>query len=471
MAKRTSSSSPLGLLTLLATITVCKFHVLGMCGVEPGSSSPPDYSTLLFATAPTTTPSGRVYGVTSYGADPSGEEDSTGAIMEAIRDALNGPSEGFLFAGIRNLGGARIDLQGGTYVVSRPLNFPLPGRGNLIIHGGTLKASENFPAEGYLLDLSPTTSGGGPAYNYEFITFKDILLDSNFRGGGIQVVNSLRIGIDNCYITHFTTNGILVRGGHETYIKNSFLGQHITAGGDPDERKFTGTAIDLSGNDNAVTDVVIFSAQVGVAISGQANLLSGVHCYNKATGFGGTGIYVKVPGNTQTRIVNCYMDYTGIVAEDPVQLHVSNSFFLGDAFVELKSVHGTIAGVNIVDNMFAGSGKDIDIVQLDQKLAPFKNIEQVVVERNNVRGMNLKSTVGTGGARGNGTMWTVDLNRVLLFPNLATFVQYTFKSSESSFPKHVLRNMSDNRVVIESDMPVTAEVFVTVDQSKSSVIN
>nr|GMD98611.1 polygalacturonase QRT3 [Ipomoea batatas] len=418
------------------------------------------------------TPSGApfqpsVYQVTSYGADPTGKEDSTEAVMSAITDALNGPSDGFLFSGIQNLGGARVDLEGGTYVISRPLQFPVAGRGNLMIHGGTLKASDTFPGDKYIIDLT-AASGGGPAYSFEFITFRDLLLNSNFRGGGIQVEKSLRISVDNCYITHFTTNGILVKSGHETYIRNTFLGQHITAGGDPGERSFSGTAINLMGNDNALTDVVIFSAQIGVMISGQANLLSGVHCYNKATGFGGIGIYVKLPGKTQTRIVNSYMDYTGIVAEDPVQLQISNTFFLGDANVVLKSVNGIIAGVNIVDNMFSGSGKGIGIVQLDQKNKAFAAIDEVVVDRNNVRGMKLKSTVGRGSVQGNGTKWTVDLNPVLLFPNLVKHVQYSFSSSdENLFPKHALRSTWDNRVVIESDVEVAAEVFVTVDQSKS----
>ena len=136
-----------------------------------------------------------------------------------------------------------------------------------------------------------------PSYNYEYITLRDLFLDSNFKGGGISITNSLRINIDNCYITHFTTNGILVQSGHETYIRNTFIGQHITAGGDKNERKFSGIGISLQGNDNAITDVVIFSAAIGILITGQANTISGVHCYNKASGFGGTGIYLKLPGN------------------------------------------------------------------------------------------------------------------------------------------------------------------------------
>ncbi|WJX28061.1 Polygalacturonase qrt3 [Trifolium repens] len=408
----------------------------------------------------------RVLHVTSYGADPTGKSDSTDALLAAMADAAmpsNGLSEGHLLEGIKNLGGAQINLEGGSYLISRPLRFPVAAVGNLLIHGGTIKVSDDFPNNGYIIDLSNISPSS--AYNFEYITFKDLLLDSNYRGGGISVINSLRTNIDNCYITHFTTNGILVQSGHETYIRNTFLGQHITAGGDKNERNFSGTAINLQGNDNAVTDVVIFSANIGIMVTGQANTFSGVHCYNKATGFGGTGIYLKLPGLTQTRIVNSYMDYTSIVAEDPVQLHISSSFFLGDANIVLKSMKGVLDGVTIVDNMFSGSDSGVEIVHLDKSNSPFQQIKQVFVDRNIARGMNLKATVAKRSMQGNGTLWNVDFNNILLFPNLIKNVQYSLSSTGSGFPNHVLRNVSDNRVVIETNEAVSANVFVAVDQS------
>uniref|UniRef100_A0A2C9U9V8 Rhamnogalacturonase A/B/Epimerase-like pectate lyase domain-containing protein n=1 Tax=Manihot esculenta TaxID=3983 RepID=A0A2C9U9V8_MANES len=405
----------------------------------------------------------RVFRVTSFGADPSGKLDSTEALEKAIAAAFEGPKEWSLMEGIINLGGAQIYLEGGIYKISQPLRLPAAGAGNLMISGGTLLASDDFPTDGYLIDLSSSSSSS--SYNYEYITLKDLMLDCNYRGGGISVINSLRTSIDNCYITHFNTNGILVQQGHETYIRNSFLGQHITAGGDPGERNFSGTAINLMGNDNAVTDVIIFSAATGILVSGQANTLSGVHCYNKATGFGGTGIYLKLPNLTQTRILNCYLDYTGIVAEDPNQLTITNSFFLGDAYIALKSVNGVAKGVTIVDNMFSGSNKGIDIVQLQQSNGPFKEIDQVVVDRNNVQGMNIRATNAKESVEGNGTSWSVDFSPILLFPNLINHVQYSLSANGASFPNYALRNVSENRVVIESDVAVAARVFVTVNQA------
>lgn len=73
-----------------------------------------------------------VYRVASYGADPTGNKDSTIALLAAIAHATKGPSQGFLLDGIRDLGGAQIDLEGGKYLISQPLRLPA-GVGNLMV--------------------------------------------------------------------------------------------------------------------------------------------------------------------------------------------------------------------------------------------------------------------------------------------------------------------------------------------------
>ena len=298
---------------------------------------------------------------------------------------------------------------------------------------------------------------------YEDITFRDILFDSSYRGGGIFIVNSARIRIDNCFFLHFTTEGILVQQGHETFISSCFLGQHSTVGGDKGERDFSGTAIDLASNDNAITDVAIFSAAIGIVLRGQANMITGVHCYNKATGFGGIGILVKLGGNSLTRIDSCYLDYTGIVMEDPVQVHVTNALFLGDANIVIKSIKGQILGLNIVNNMFNGDpNKMVPIVNLDGQ---FNNIDQVVIDRNNVNGMSLRSTAGRLTVAGNGTKWVADFSQVLVFPNRIGLFQYTFYAQgEPKFVAHSVTNVSNNVVVVESEKEVRGLVSFVVEQ-------
>lgn len=349
--------------------------------------------------------------------------------------------------------------------------------------GGTLRASETFPGDRHLIEVwSPNShvakekasvptgftdvKDENEGIYYEDITFRDIHFDSSYRGGGIFLIDTARIRVNNCFFLHFSTEGILVEKGHETFISSCFLGQHSTTGGDKGERSFTGTAIQLSSNDNAITDVAIFSAGIGILLVGQANIVTGVHCYNKATGFGGIGILVKA-GASLTRIVNCYLDFTAIVMEDPVQVHVTNGLFLGDANVVLKSVTGQISGVNVVNNMFNGNAKNmVPIIQLDGE---FSRIDQVVIEQNNVKGMSPKSTVGRLTVAGNGTKWVADFSSILVFPDRINHFQYSFDiqkegAAGAGFPLHAVTNASNNVVVVESDKAVNAVVSLVVDQ-------
>ncbi|KAL6282980.1 hypothetical protein ACE6H2_013909 [Prunus campanulata] len=422
------------------------------------------------AQASNVTMNGRVFYPIGYGADPTGAEDSTAALLKAVEEAFQLKSRLELLPGITDLGGVVIDLQGGNYKISQPLRFP-SGAGNVVVQGGTLRASSTFPGDRHLIELrSPssqnlkqkaTITSNNVGIYYEDITFRDILFDSSFRGGGIFVVDSARIRITNCFFLHFTTQGILVHKGHEIFISNTFLGQHSTVGGDKGERQFTGTAIDLASNDNVITDVAIFSAAIGIVLRGQANVVTGVHCYNKATGFGGIGILVKLAGNSQTRLDNCYLDFNAVVLEDPVQVHVTNGFFLGDANIVLKSVNGKIFGLNIVNNMFTGRSQ-VPIVQLKGQ---FEHIDQVVIDQNNVIGMGLKSTVGRLNVEGNGTKWVADFSSVLVFPNRINNFQYSFYTKgEAKFTAHAVTNVSNNVVVVESEKVVNGVVSLVVHQ-------
>ncbi|GAB2220806.1 hypothetical protein Droror1_Dr00008479 [Drosera rotundifolia] len=193
-------------------------------------------------------------------------------------------------------------------------------------------------------------------------------------------------------------------------------------------------------------------------------MITDVHCYNKATGFGGVGILVNLPGNSQTRIDNCYLDYNSIVMEDPVQVHVTNGFFLGGGNVVIKSVSGRISGLNIVNNMFSGDPANLrPIVELDGQ---FSNIDQVVVDHNNAVGMAVKSTVGKLTVAGNGTRWVADFSGTLLFPNRITYMQYGFyaRGGVSGLALHGVTSVVNNTITVESDRVVDGMVSVTVDQ-------
>jgi hypothetical protein len=67
-----------------------------------------------------------------YGADPTGLEESSDAIMKAVEDAFKLQKGIELVAGVNDLGGVVIDLGGGDYKISKPITFS-PGAGNIVV--------------------------------------------------------------------------------------------------------------------------------------------------------------------------------------------------------------------------------------------------------------------------------------------------------------------------------------------------
>lgn len=68
-----------------------------------------------------------------YGADPTGVQDSSDAILKAMEDAVRSDKQGLeLMPGITDMGGAVIDLQGASFKISKPTRLP-PFTGNLVV--------------------------------------------------------------------------------------------------------------------------------------------------------------------------------------------------------------------------------------------------------------------------------------------------------------------------------------------------
>jgi len=127
---------------------------------------------------------GRVLYVTNYGADPTGGTDSTQAILAAINETFNVATSKQTMPGVRDLGGVEIHLEGGNYLISGPLRLPRSGGGNVLIHGGTLRASEDFPMDRYLIELWSSNDATHRSVSYEDITMRDLMLDANFEEEG-----------------------------------------------------------------------------------------------------------------------------------------------------------------------------------------------------------------------------------------------------------------------------------------------
>ena len=86
---------------------------------------------------------------------------------------------------ITDLGGATLDLSGGTYLISAPILIP-PGFGNAQIVRGTLRAAPSFPAERWLVEIGsvscapklPNGKPDGQGSCNEFINLSEMMFDA-----------------------------------------------------------------------------------------------------------------------------------------------------------------------------------------------------------------------------------------------------------------------------------------------------
>jgi hypothetical protein len=226
---------------------------------------------------------------TDFGADPTGKTDSTAAFLQAVAAVLAHNTSGHvLSAGIADLGGVTLDLSGGDYLVSSPLVIPA-GYGNFRIIDGSIRASSTFPPARYLIEIGGACSNGQGSCNAD-AGLQGLLLDGSHIAAGcvsISATMGANLGPQN-YFIGFTTAGIALNGGHESMIHETWLAAYPWDS--PEKEHNSAVGIGMYGNDHFLEDVIIFSALIGLQVSGAANLISGTHCWNDATGNGGIGI-------------------------------------------------------------------------------------------------------------------------------------------------------------------------------------
>jgi hypothetical protein len=111
-------------------------------------------------------------------------------------------------------------------------------------------------------------------------------------------------------------------------IHESWLGEYLYSDPRSHNRQYLNAAgIILNGNDHYIDNTIVFSALIGVVVTGAANLLTGVHTWNLGEALGGIGILIDSPGYTQNRLIGCYLDYNDIVAINPEHLTIVDGFF------------------------------------------------------------------------------------------------------------------------------------------------
>lgn len=149
----------------------------------------------------------RIRNVNDYGADPTGQKDSTNAFERAIED-----------------GGHHVHMTEGTYIVTGlrlPSYTVLSGEGKELT---TIKLSEDAPQERLVVtnrDLDGTA---------EYIAVKDVTLDGNryrrdgaLKAAGGSLSSGLRFaGVTNGYAYNVKTKDTLLHGIDVTYANDAY---------------------------------------------------------------------------------------------------------------------------------------------------------------------------------------------------------------------------------------------------------
>ena len=317
---------------------------------------------------------GFVFDPIAFGADPTGQRDSTAALQATLDAAAAISVPGSFIGNSTNHGGATVDLRGGEYRVHSALRVGGKRGGGLRLCCGAIRASSDFPASGFLVNIVGLV---------EDTTLEDLQLDCAQTGGGIRAFNSLRVRVTRLYIHGFTTAGLKAIRGHELHLSDSFLGQFwwnedmsTPGSGSP-----TGTGVIVDGQDHLIDSVVVFSAAVGIEVNGGAAIISTTHIYNG----GGASLIVR---GQEVRIIGCYFDFEPVVLIDPVAVVLSHCYFLGAVGIELRSSGSPdafVSGLQVTHNQFVvGSANPHDRrgVWVNETAGKWSHVNQTLVSDN-----------------------------------------------------------------------------------------
>ena len=183
----------------------------------------------------------------------------------------------------------------------------------------------------------------------EYIGFADLFLDaSHVAAGGISVASTMGTTIETSFFTGFVDAGVRVSGGHETLVDSSWFAEYYWDATPP--ASATSTGIELDGQDNYITNVIVFDyTKLGVRVNGAATLLEGVHTWNG----GGVGISINGSYAIQDRLLGCYLDYNTLTIVDPTQTTVEDTFFLDTNAVLVQSKKPAMQSVVFRENVYS----------------------------------------------------------------------------------------------------------------------
>lgn len=476
---------------------------------------------------------GYVLSVVDFGADPTGQKDSSDAILKTILAAYAiGKANGFNFSWGVDAGGVVIDLVGGQYRLDSPVVWPGEAGGNLVVQHGSLHASASFPAGRYLfeLDMVPPPSvasqsaqeaaqaclsGGDPrvcssagehlrgtATGYDDITFRSILFDAGLRGGGVKLLNALRIYFDGCYWLGYAAGSAglwTTKAGGAVYVAQSWFSGYDW----PDSMcesapQALGVAMLVEFPDSMADEVIIACSQAGMVDNSGAFIAQSVHVFGVSNSWG-NGYFSLVKGWAASRLIAPYVDWSRINVAAGASLSIEQGFFLGCPQADNETSHPWI----VLNASAAPNPHDVTVKGFSVRSSQFKGLPCGTGDKQpraiEMRGLLPNAKVGAMDSVVDDnsfedaapatsrprlslfglqqTTFSVELNASLAFPvnsglAFSAFESIVYSAKQYAGDAFTLSRaghaQSPTSIAVEFEQPINGSVSIIADQSKYS---
>lgn len=358
-----------------------------------------------------------------FGADPAGTEDSTAALQSTINAAImlgQNRSKSWPRVGA---GALTIDLQGGVYLITAPLQLAWNATGFGMKGGSLIASSTSFPLGAFALDCEGCSQ----------MAFAGLTVDMQHAGGCWHFDGALQVTLTDSFCLHYSNYGILgsesgAHGqGHELMVTSTFFAEFMW--GEPgfdDITKQTGVGIWMDFPDSQFRDIIIRCTRVGVVSRAGANLWSGLHIYSTCNkNPDGYNVSVGFLSDAwQTRIHNCYFDDSPLVDTMLYGTTVSDSLIYGlsGLIIAPQSANVQPRGLFITHNVFTTTSYAAPTIHYDcgNGTVDATGLVNVVVAENSYdeeaseRATRVTATVAVNGTNSAPTTLTVDLRDKLL---------------------------------------------------------
>lgn len=202
-----------------------------------------------------------IVNVKDYGAKGDGVTDDTAAIQSAID---NNPH-------------CTITFPNGSYLISSPIKTPSDKAKKVSLNLGSaeIKASDNFPANSYMLDIGATGGGswGSDGSTEPCRVYGGHLIGGTNTFGGVRVKNISMVHLFDMYINNIAKEGIRIDPAAENKSSDAYI----------NTISITGTGADgsvgliVAGYDNKICRVRTWLFQTGVKTTGGGNYYTEIH--------------------------------------------------------------------------------------------------------------------------------------------------------------------------------------------------